>query len=168
MEAEVYYCCPPLAPIRKNALNSTIVEEMNQKTSSWKGFTIQVYVSEIVRARLWYEKLLERLPDSEPVREFLEWEIVPDFWFQVVEKKGFETPRRNRRMRIGVSDLDTEVGYSASDIQAGRNAGVVTGAALWGRKDLRNLWGPLASRARPDFEFQTVAELDRFLSRGLV
>ena len=55
------------------------------------------------------------------------------------------------------------VGDSASDIQAGRNAGVITGAALWGSKAMRDLWGPVASQARPDFEFQTVAELDRFL-----
>ena len=60
------------------------------------------------------------------------------------------------------------VGDSAADIQAGRKAGVVTGAALWGLKDLRDLWGPLASRAALDFEFQTVAELDRFLFRGVV
>ena len=60
------------------------------------------------------------------------------------------------------------VGDSAADIQAGRKAGVVTGAALWGLKDLRDLWGPLASRAGPDFEFQTVAELDRFLFRGML
>ena len=55
------------------------------------------------------------------------------------------------------------VGDSASDIQAGRNAGVMTGAALWGSKAMRDLWGPIASQAGPDFEFQTVAELDRFL-----
>jgi HAD superfamily hydrolase (TIGR01509 family) len=55
------------------------------------------------------------------------------------------------------------VGDSASDIQAGRNAGVITGAALWGSKAMRDLWGPIASQARPDFEFQTVAELNRFL-----
>jgi len=43
------------------------------------------------------------------------------------------------------------------------NAGVITGAALWGSKAMRDLWGPMASQVRPDFEFQTVAEFDRFL-----
>ena len=81
---------------------------MNRRTSLWKGFTLQVYVGDIVKAKPWYEKLLGRAPDSEPFREFLEWEIVPDFWFQVVEKKGLKTPRGNRRMRFGVSDIDKE------------------------------------------------------------
>lgn len=79
---------------------------MSRKTSFWKGFTLQVYVSDIGKARPWYEKLLGRTPDSEPFREFLEWEIVPDFWFQVVEKKGIRIPRHNRRMRFGVSNID--------------------------------------------------------------
>ena len=67
-----------------------------------------------------------------------------------------------RRMEVRPSRV-IMVGDSASDIQAGRNAGVITGAALWGSKAMRDLWGPIASQARPDFEFQTVEELDRFL-----
>ena len=67
-----------------------------------------------------------------------------------------------KRMEVHPSNV-IMVGDSASDIQAGRNARVVTGAALWGSKAMRDLWGHIASQVRPDFEFQTVAELDRFL-----
>jgi predicted enzyme related to lactoylglutathione lyase len=81
---------------------------MNQKGSFWKGFTIQVYVSEIKKARPWYERLIGRKPDSAPFPEFLEWEIVPDFWFQIVEKKGMKVPKQNRRMRLGVRDIGKE------------------------------------------------------------
>lgn len=81
---------------------------MSRKLSPWKGFTIQVYVSDIAKARPWYEKLLGRKPDSAPFPEFLEWEIVPGFWFQVVEKKEIKVPRQNRRMRFGVSNIDKE------------------------------------------------------------
>ncbi len=81
---------------------------MSRKSSLWKGFTIQVYVNDIKKARPWYERLLGRKPDSVPVPEFLEWEIVPDFWFQVVEKSGIKVPKNNRRMRFGVSDIDEE------------------------------------------------------------
>jgi hypothetical protein len=79
---------------------------MNQKESFWKGFTIQVYVGEINKARPWFERLIGRKPDSAPFPEFLEWEIVPDFWFQVVEKKGMKVPEQNRMMRFGVRDID--------------------------------------------------------------
>jgi len=67
-----------------------------------------------------------------------------------------------KRMEVRPSRV-IMVGDSASDIQAGRNAGVITGAALWSSKAMRDVWGPMASQARPDFEFQTVAEFDRFM-----
>lgn len=81
---------------------------MNPEVPFWKGFTIQVYVKNIKGARLWYERLIGRKPDSAPFPEFLEWEIVSDFWFQVVEKKRIKVLRQNRRMRFGVSDIERE------------------------------------------------------------
>ena len=81
---------------------------MKPEVSSWRGFTIQVYVKNIKQARLWYERLIGRKPDSAPFPEFLEWEIVSDFWFQVVEKKRIKVRKQNRRMRFGVSDIEKE------------------------------------------------------------
>ena len=72
---------------------------------SWRGFTLQVYVEDMIRARPWYEKLLGRGPDFGANPEFLEWQIVPDFWFQLVKKKA---PRDSARKRFGVSNIDRE------------------------------------------------------------
>ena len=57
---------------------------------------------------------------------------------------------------------------SVVDIQAGRRAGMVTGAALWGLKDFRDLWRPSRPEQGLISNFKTVAELDRFLFRRLV
>jgi len=43
-----------------------------------------------------------------------------------------------KRMEVRPSRV-IMVGDSASDIQAGRNAGVITGAALWSSKAMRDL-----------------------------
>jgi len=52
------------------------------------------------------------------------------------------------------------VGDSAADITAGRNAGLVTGAALWGSET----WGD-PREASPDFLFSNVQELRGFFPR---
>ena len=63
---------------------------------------MQVYVDDMKRARPWYAKLLGRKPDFTAGPEFLEWEVVPDFWFQVVKKDG---QKDSQRKRFGVSDI---------------------------------------------------------------
>jgi hypothetical protein len=57
------------------------------------------------QARPWYEKLLRRGPDFSANPDFLEWEIFPDFWFQVVKKEG---QKDSQRKRFGVSDIEQE------------------------------------------------------------
>ncbi len=74
-------------------------------SASWKGFTLQVYVDDMTRARLWYVKLLGRKPDFGANPDFLEWEIVTHFWFQLVTKKA---PKDPSRKRFGVSDVYSE------------------------------------------------------------
>ncbi|HZY46427.1 MAG TPA: hypothetical protein VFE96_01405, partial [Candidatus Bathyarchaeia archaeon] len=55
------------------------------------------------------------------------------------------------------------VGDSPSDILAGKRAGVMTGAALWGGSQTRK--DP--TREHPDYEFRTVGELsDLLLPKG--
>jgi phosphoglycolate phosphatase/pyrophosphatase PpaX len=119
--------------------------------------------------------LVTSIPDRSLVDAVLERVQVKHWFKTVVTGEDVERPKPDPEGVLlalqGLSLSQSQVimvGDSAADIQAGRKAGMVTGAALWGLKDLRDLWGPLASRARPDFEFQTVAELDRFLFRGLV
>ena len=72
---------------------------------SWRGFTLQVYVDDMKRARPWYAKLFGRKPDFTAGPEFLEWEVVPDFWFQVIKKDG---QKDSQRKRFGVSAIDRE------------------------------------------------------------
>ena len=116
--------------------------------------------------------LVTSVPDRSLVSAVLE-SIGAKHWFKsVVTGEDVKRPKPDPEgIQLALEGLGLSkrqvlmVGDSAADIQAGRDAGVITGAALWARKDLRDLWGPLASRARPDFEFQTVAELGGFLSR---
>jgi predicted enzyme related to lactoylglutathione lyase len=115
---------------------------MNQKGSFWKGFTIQVYVSEIKKAQPWYEKLIGRKPDSAPFPEFLEWEIVPDFWFQIVEKKGMKVPKQNRRMRLGVRDIRKE----RARVAEGMNVKVTKVEGLAGVAKLCNFEDPWGNK----------------------
>ncbi|HZY46621.1 MAG TPA: VOC family protein, partial [Candidatus Bathyarchaeia archaeon] len=61
---------------------------------------MQVYVDDMTHARPWYERLLGKEPDFAADPEFLEWEIMPDFWFQVVKKDG---QKDSQRKRFGVS-----------------------------------------------------------------
>ena len=119
--------------------------------------------------------LVTSIPDRSLVNAVLERVNVKHWFKTVVTGEDVGRPKPDPEgVQLALQGLSLSrshvlmVGDSTADIQAGRKAGVVTGAALWGLKDLRNLWGPLASRAGPDFEFQTVAELDRFLFRGLV
>ena len=119
--------------------------------------------------------LVTSIPDRSLVNAMLDRANINHRFKTVVTGEDVKRPKPHpegvQLALQGLSLLQSQVllvGDSAADIQAGRKAGVLTGAALWGFKDLRDLWGPLASRAGPDFEFQTVAELDRFLFRGLV
>jgi len=119
--------------------------------------------------------LVTSIPDSSVVNAVLERVQVKHWFKTVVTGEDVKRPKPDPEgVQLALQGLSLSqsvvlmVGDSAADIQAGRKAGVVTGAALWGLKDLRDLWGPLASRARPDFKFQTVAELDRLLFRGLI
>ena len=114
--------------------------------------------------------LVTSVPNRTLVREALEGLTLNRYFAAVVTGEDVTRNKPDpegiqmvlKRMEVRPSRV-IMVGDSASDIQAGRNAGVITGAALWGSKAMRDLWGPIASRARPDFEFQTVAEFDRFL-----
>ena len=114
--------------------------------------------------------LVTSVPNTTLVREALEGLTLNRYFAAVVTGEDVTRNKPDpegiqmvlKRMEVRPSRV-IMVGDSASDIQAGRNAGVITGAALWGSKAMRDLWGPIASQARPDFEFQTVAELDRFL-----
>ena len=114
--------------------------------------------------------LVTSVPNRTLVREALEGLTLNRYFAAVVTGEDVTRYKPDpegiqmvlKRMEVRPSRV-IMVGDSASDIQAGRNAGVITGAALWGSKAMRDLWGPIASQARPDFEFQTVAELDRFL-----
>ena len=116
--------------------------------------------------------LVTSIPDRSLVNAVLESVRVKHCFKTVVTGEDVERPKPDPEgVQLALQGLSLSqsqvlmVGDSSADIQAGRKAGVITGAALWGRKDLRDLWGPLASQERPDFEFQTVAELDRFLFR---
>ena len=117
--------------------------------------------------------LVTSIPDRSLVEAVLERVRVRHWFKTVIMGEDVEKPKPDpegvqlalQGLSLSQSDV-LMIGDSAADTQAGRKAGVITGAALWGRKDLRDLWGPLASQGRPDFEFQTVAELDRFLFRG--
>ena len=119
--------------------------------------------------------LVTSIPDGYLVNAVLERVQVKHCFKTVVTGEDVERPKPDPEgVQLALQGLSLSqsqvlmVGDSAADIQAGRKAGVITGAALWGPKALRDLWGPVAPRAGPDFEFQTVAELDRFLSSGLV
>ena len=119
--------------------------------------------------------LVTSIPDRSLVNAVLERVRVKHWFKTVVTGEDVGRPKPDPEgVQLALQGLSLSqsrvlmVGDSATDIQAGRKAGVITGAALWGPKALRDLWGPLASRAGPDFEFQTVAELDRFLFRGLI
>jgi phosphoglycolate phosphatase-like HAD superfamily hydrolase len=61
-----------------------------------------------------------------------------------------------RKMRLSPQECIL-VGDSAADITAGKNAGLLTGAALWGSET----WGDPRA-ANPDFLFSNVQELRRF------
>ena len=73
--------------------------------ASWKGFTLQVYVDDMKRARRWYERFFGRKPDFAASPEFLEWELFSNFWFQLVKKRG---QKDSQRKRFGVSDIYRE------------------------------------------------------------
>jgi hypothetical protein len=81
------------------SINNTV------RVAKWKGFTLQVYVDNMEKAGLWYEKLFGRKPDFTAGPEFLEWEVVSDLWFQVVKKDG---QLDSQRERFGVSEIHRE------------------------------------------------------------
>ncbi len=60
---------------------------------------------DMTQARLWYVKLFGRKPDFTAGPEFLEWEVFPDFWFQVVKK---DNQKDSQRKRLGVSGIHRE------------------------------------------------------------
>lgn len=67
--------------------------------------TYQVRVTDFEKGRAWYEKLLKRPPDFEPVDGFIEWELIPHSWLQVA--KGTPAPGSGP-LRIGVTDIEKE------------------------------------------------------------
>src|SRR5438128_11779119 len=108
--------------------------------------------------------LVTSVPNRTLVREALEGLTLNRYFAAVVTGEDVTRNKPDpegiqmvlRRMEVRPSRV-IMVGDSASDIQAGRNAGVITGAALWGSQAMRESWAHIASQARPDFEFQTVA-----------
>ena len=72
------------------------------------GYTIQIFVGDINKALIWYTNIIGRDPDATPFEDYLEWEVIPDFWLQISEKKINVSPSQFGRMRFGVADIDSE------------------------------------------------------------
>ena len=72
------------------------------------GYTIQIFVGDINDALVWYTNIIGRDPDATPFEDYLEWEIIPDLWLQISEKKIDNSQSQSGRMRFGVSDIESE------------------------------------------------------------
>ena len=101
------------------------------------------------------------IPDRSLVNVVLE-SVQLKHWFKtVVTGEDVERPKPDPEgVQLALQGLSLSqsevlmVGDSAADIQAGRKAGVVTGAALWGLKDLRVLWVPSRPEQGPISNFK--------------
>lgn len=62
-------------------------------------------VHDLTAAKVWYERLLGRAPDQEPMAEVVEWKFPNGGWIQV-----FADPERAGKssLTLSVSDLDEE------------------------------------------------------------
>lgn len=62
-------------------------------------------------ARTWYQRVLGRAPDLEPVAEVAEWQISATGWLQLIvdaERAGASA------VRLGVADLGAQVSWLSS------------------------------------------------------
>ena len=101
--------------------------------------------------------LVTSVPNRTLVREALEGLTLNRYFAAVVTGEDVTRYKPDpegiqmvlKRMEVRPSRV-IMVGDSASDIQAGRNAGVITGAALWGSKAMQGLVGShsLTGKAR--------------------
>jgi lactoylglutathione lyase len=66
--------------------------------------TIGVPVRDLAVSRKWYERLLGKAPNLEPVPGIVEYEVA-GVWVQLMEG---ETPGGSWTLRFGVADLDDE------------------------------------------------------------
>lgn len=79
-----------------------------------------VPVSDVEASRQWYEKLIGRAPDNNPMPVLYEWQVVPGGWVQI----WTDTERAGQGLlNLAVADLDadvaaaTENGLSPGDIE---------------------------------------------------
>jgi glyoxylase I family protein len=69
-------------------------------------------VSDIEAARAWYEKLIGRAPDNNPMPVLYEWQVVPGGWLQVF----VDTERAGSGLaNFAVDDLDAHVTAATDD-----------------------------------------------------
>ncbi|MGA9873620.1 MAG: VOC family protein [Rhodococcus sp. (in: high G+C Gram-positive bacteria)] len=64
-------------------------------------------VEEFDAARLWYESLLGRAPDMEPMDDTAEWQIAENAWIQVSVNPA---TAGKTGVVLGVADLDAHMG----------------------------------------------------------
>jgi catechol 2,3-dioxygenase-like lactoylglutathione lyase family enzyme len=81
--------------------------------------TIGIPVRDLASSRTWYERLLGKEPDLEPVAGIVEYQV-GGVWVQLMDG---EPPGGSWTLRFGVADLDSEherlrgLGIEAGDVQ---------------------------------------------------
>lgn len=66
--------------------------------------TVELRVLDIRAGVEFYSRLFGRPPDFQPHRDFTEWEVSDNLWFQIAEGQ----PRPSYPMRFRVEDIDAE------------------------------------------------------------
>ncbi|HET7329126.1 MAG TPA: VOC family protein [Nocardioidaceae bacterium] len=91
-----------------------------------QGVTLQVGVSDLARARAFYDELFGDEPDFAAADDFQEYEAHPGFWFQITTRIR---PVNLRRLRFGVADINgvrnAVVAMGCSVSETGELPGVV-------------------------------------------
>lgn len=75
----------------------------------YSGLTIQLPVTDVTAARMFYTTLFGRAPDFTPHDDFLEWQVVPnaEVWAQVTAAQ--RPPPATGRLRLRVTDIRASV-----------------------------------------------------------
>jgi glyoxylase I family protein len=86
-----------------------------------------VPVTDVERARRWYEMLFGRAPDNNPMPNLVEWQIVSGGWVQLFEDGEHAG---STVVNLAVDDLDTH-------IEELKQRGLEPGAAIEANKGVR-------------------------------
>jgi predicted enzyme related to lactoylglutathione lyase len=100
------------------------------------GATIELRVPDFAAGVAYYSRLFGRGPDFQPHRDFAEWELVPELWFQLAEGDARPAPA----VRFRVADVEAERERVAVELEA-RCSPITRVPALIAFFDFDDPWG---------------------------